>query len=335
MEKILTVVMAAYNMEKYLSRSLGSIAAALDSSDDDLAGKLEVLVIDDGSTDGTLEEAGRFVQRYPHTIRLIHKENKGYGSVINRALCEARGLFFKLLDADDEYDASGFKKLMHRLEHCTQDAVVTPFIKDTGVRRIIKDDRSHLKAGAYNLDTLEMSGMIMMHSLTVRTECLRKVSHRLPEKCLYTDTEFAAMALCGIDSVYVSHTPVYIHRLDRPGQSVDIRIMVGHYMEHERVIFRICGLYVSIDERETGKRDIIMSQLLQMVFTQLKLYYLKSLSRLEFIKSRRFLVRLDKRVPGVICCLMKKDPRVRFFVSKAAPVLYPFLHFCLRLRYRV
>lgn len=71
MEKILTVVVPTYNTEKYIEECLESMAGEAVRND------LEVLIVNDGSTDRSAELAGQFARRYPETFRVIHKENGG------------------------------------------------------------------------------------------------------------------------------------------------------------------------------------------------------------------------------------------------------------------
>ena len=76
MEKILTVVIPAYNVEKYLSDTLTSFL------DDSVLEDIEVLVVDDGSKDSTPQIAAEYVNRYPQTFRLVSKENGGHGPAV-------------------------------------------------------------------------------------------------------------------------------------------------------------------------------------------------------------------------------------------------------------
>ena len=65
-KKTLTFVVPAYNMTEYLERCVMSLIAAKHNDD------IEVLIVDDGSSDGTLETAQKFEARYPGIVRAIH-----------------------------------------------------------------------------------------------------------------------------------------------------------------------------------------------------------------------------------------------------------------------
>ena len=94
-KKTLTFVVPAYNMTEYLERCVMSLIAAKRNDD------IEVLIVDDGSSDGTLEMAQKFEARYPGIVRAIHQENKGHGGAVNTGIAAASGMYVKVVDADD------------------------------------------------------------------------------------------------------------------------------------------------------------------------------------------------------------------------------------------
>lgn len=109
--KILTISIAAYNVEKYIGKTLDSLI------NDDVMDKIEVLIENDGSTDNTAGIANEYVKNYPNTFKLINKQNGGYGSTINRSIKEAQGKYFKQLDGDDFLDTENLRKLVFFSEH--------------------------------------------------------------------------------------------------------------------------------------------------------------------------------------------------------------------------
>ena len=87
---MISCIVPVYNGERYLAETLQSILGQR-------VGPLEVIVVDDGSTDGTAGVARRFGS----AIRVLHQTNAGPAAARNLGLSEARGDFVAFLDADD------------------------------------------------------------------------------------------------------------------------------------------------------------------------------------------------------------------------------------------
>ena len=95
----ISVIVPVYNMEGFLRETLDSIAAATPSLE--AAGRsLEVVVIDDGSRDGSLRLAREYAASHP-SVRVLSQPNRGLAAARNRAIAEARGRYLFPLDADD------------------------------------------------------------------------------------------------------------------------------------------------------------------------------------------------------------------------------------------
>lgn len=103
---VLTVVVPAYNVSKYLGKCLKSLLNHRN------AGKMEILVINDGSTDDTLQIAKLYEEKMNGIVRVIDKPNGGHGSTINRGIQEASGKYFKLVDGDDWVDSESLAQLI-------------------------------------------------------------------------------------------------------------------------------------------------------------------------------------------------------------------------------
>ena len=121
--KIISVSIAAYNVEKTLIRAIESILAVKQK---DL---VEVIIINDGSTDNTLKIARKYQEKYPDSITVIDKKNEGYGSTIMAAVKVAKGKYFKVLDGDDYYETTEFEHLIDKLVCARADMIITPFEK--------------------------------------------------------------------------------------------------------------------------------------------------------------------------------------------------------------
>ena len=121
MEKLLTVAIPAYNMEKYIGRCLDSITNIENTQG------LEILIINDGSKDNTLTIALEYENKYSNIIKVIDKPNGGWGTAINKAIELATGKYFKILDSDDWFETKAFSEFLQLLDNINVDLVATSF----------------------------------------------------------------------------------------------------------------------------------------------------------------------------------------------------------------
>lgn len=103
---LVSILITAYNAEPWLAETLGSATG-------ETWPNTEVIVVDDGSTDGTLAVARGYEAA---GVRVIHQENAGACAARNRALAEARGDFIQYLDADDLLAPDKIERQLCRLE---------------------------------------------------------------------------------------------------------------------------------------------------------------------------------------------------------------------------
>lgn len=96
---MISVVIPLYNKEKSITTTLESVLAQTYTD-------YEIIVVDDGSTDNSLNVVRSFVHSFTHSsvIKIIHKENGGVSSARNRGIKEAIGELVALLDGDDLWD---------------------------------------------------------------------------------------------------------------------------------------------------------------------------------------------------------------------------------------
>ena len=90
MNALVSVIIPVFNGERYLAEAIESALAQTYRP-------IEIVVVDDGSTDGTAEAVKPFIP----PVRYVHQPNGGTGAARNRGIEEARGDFFAFLDADD------------------------------------------------------------------------------------------------------------------------------------------------------------------------------------------------------------------------------------------
>lgn len=234
MEKLLTISVAAYNVERYIEELLDSLNL------EECSKYLEVLIVDDNGSDSTLKKAKKYADKYPDTIKLVHKENGGWGSTVNYSIKNASGKYFRLLDGDDLFEKNNVKKFCELLKSIDSDVVYTPYVRfDDETKKVLKtfktDNNIQLNK-SIDLQQCISCSTLAMHAVTFRTSILRDNNISITEKCFYTDTEYLIKGLLFSKTLFATDIFIYRYRVGRSGQSVDINGLKKHYKDNIKVI---------------------------------------------------------------------------------------------------
>lgn len=242
MEKTLTVIVPAYNAEPFLEKCLKSFWLP-EASDRD---KIEVIIINDGSGDGTAQIAEQFVKKAPDMYRLVNKENAGHGSGINAGADLARGIYMKVVDADDWVRTGELGKFLKFLDTAVSDVVFSDYATfhiGTGAEKHYTS-RMPEERQQYTLDALmEHWGDIQwgttFHGICYRTAFYRSTGYRLTERVFYEDQEYATMPCSLAQTVALAPFEVYVYRVGDVNQSVSASNQVKRLNHFEQVILNM------------------------------------------------------------------------------------------------
>ena len=103
--KKLNVIITVYNSEKYLEEAIASIIDQSIGFEDNIS----LILVDDGSTDGSERICKEYQNRFADNIKYIKKENGGVSSARNAGIKAAEGVYLAFLDSDDTWDKDAFK----------------------------------------------------------------------------------------------------------------------------------------------------------------------------------------------------------------------------------
>jgi len=243
-DKTLTISIAAYNMRDYLPRCLDSLIAP------EIMDDIEALIINDGSSDDTLEIARRYEANYPGTFKAIDKPNGGHGSTINKGIALARGKYFKLLDADDWFDTGALTRLVAALKSLDSDVVVCNYSLEFVSRH--KTKPMIFKSVAYNqtYDYQNWRGIfdlerpwLELPAITYKTSILRQ-NHITVSECFYCDIEYCCYPLKYVRAITFLDLRVYRYFIGRSGQSVSREGATKHYADHLRICKNMTAYYL-------------------------------------------------------------------------------------------
>ena len=285
-EKTLTVSVSAYNVEKTINETLSHFMTLknLDA--------LEVLVINDGSTDGTADIVSNYVNKYPDVYKIINKENGGWGSTLNTGIDYATGKYFKQLDGDDYFDSFNLDFFLEYLKECNADLVYSPFIifddKTGGIIKMVGDYGEYFDKGILvNIDELE-EFIPAMHSMTVKTDILQKNKIRITENSFYTDLEYVFKAYNTCYTMTYFSKAIYYYRIGRNGQSMSVTGIRKHYIEHQNMLFSMIR-YIDNNVTKENIRRTFLNGLEYMAYMQYLFYMVLPCS----IKNKKELISFD------------------------------------------
>lgn len=243
--KVLTIVVPTYNMEKYLDRCLSSLII----NDENLMNSLEVLVVNDGSKDKSSEIAHLYQDKYPQSFRVIDKNNGNYGSCINRGLKDATGKYIKVLDADDYFDTRQFEYYMNILSTIDVDLVLTDydFVSESGdvtgtvTYPFLFEKELSIEECINNPVFMD----IQMHGVTYKRSNLEKISYNQTEGISYTDQEWVFTPICTVNKLFYVKNSLYKYLVGRAGQTVDLSVYHKRVSDREKLVDSMLKNYLS------------------------------------------------------------------------------------------
>lgn len=261
MGKILSIVVPSYNCEKFLDKCLSSFI------DIDVLPKLDVIVVNDGSLDGTSKVAQKYCSKYPNSFRLISQENKGHGGALNTGLSAVTGKYVKVIDADDWIEIKNLSKFIYQLEKCNSDVVLTHHYTtdiSTGEVKLWKSyppefykdyDFSYIMNNWKSFDR-----SLTFHGITYKSSFYKEHCIQLSEHVFYEDHEYATIPCCYANSIMPFDMFIYNYRIGDVQQSVSNKNQLKRISHTAEVLNRLKNEYLSLNlqENSSGKDYYIM-----------------------------------------------------------------------------
>ena len=246
MEKVLSISVAAYNLEKYIEQNIKSF------TDSKYRDEIEVLVIDDGSTDQTANIVKKYEEAYPNTIRLIKQKNAGPGSTVNNGIQNAKGKYFKMVDGDDWVETDQLDQLIEKLRIIKSDMIITNYEKYSEKEREIVEtiNVDIQKDVELQFNKVCKKLFLQMHQIAIKTSILKNNNIKL-DNGFYTDVEYALFPIPFIKTVMYLDLNIYVYRVARAGQSVSIKSLQKNIKMHDEVLNNLINFY----EKNKSKLD--------------------------------------------------------------------------------
>ena len=133
----LSIVAAVYNLEKYLPRCLDALV-------NQTLQEIEILCVDDGSTDSAPQIIDDYQKRYPDKIKVFHKENGGEFTTRNYGLERATGEYVTFVDTDDQVELTWAEKLYNAAKQNDADLAVCGFERiDLNTNKVVSTNMTN------------------------------------------------------------------------------------------------------------------------------------------------------------------------------------------------
>lgn len=238
MKKILSVSVAAYNLESMIRQCLDSFIRP------EILEKVEVLVTDDGSKDQTREIVAEYEKKYPGSFKLIVQKNAGPGSTVNSGLAHATGKYFRMVDGDDWVNTNEMEAYLTYLEEHDTDMVCTSYCcvdHETGEKRLemLKTD---IMDREIQFEQVAKDLFLAMHNVTYKTSILKENSIRL-DNGFYTDLEYLLFPTPYIHTVAFLSQTIYMYRVFLSTQSMSIKSLQKNVQMHRNVLEHLLREY--------------------------------------------------------------------------------------------
>ncbi len=218
---LLTIVVPIYNTAQYIPECIESIYNAKIAD-------MEILAINDGSTDNSEEVILKYVNKYPNLIRYIKQENHGLGNVRNVGVEHAKGKYILSVDSDDSIDANFLKDAEKYLKDDI-DVVICDWLS-------IKEDGEKFETAALDYifkDISAYKGLLFTTIMPstcnkiIKKSLIKSIGYKYAEGLKYEDLSFNPLVMLKAKTLKYINKPYYLYKIR--GNSI-MRTSAGYNM---------------------------------------------------------------------------------------------------------
>ena len=277
-----SVIVPVYNASQYIGKTLDSIIAQDFDS-------FEIIVIDDGSTDDSLEIINQCLDGCEMPHKVIHQENAGVSVARNVGIEESKGDYLAFVDADDHIS----KNHLSSLYNGKTDFSLTLYAKEEGGKLTSLDTYSQDLISTYDFIKMELNMQITFNffQLLYRSAIIKDNNIRFTPETVYgEDTEFAHKALSFGDEIAINNEVTYYY-VQHPSSAIKTT-------EYRR--FDIVRIFEGLAEfyRENGKPEfadlIVTSRIPRAIFGNMNFFFYNGYDFDEVLAKMKELDLLEK-----------------------------------------
>lgn len=217
-----SIIVPIYNVEKYLRECIDSIV-------NQTLKEIQIILVDDGSPDGCPAICDEYAAK-DNRIKVIHKQNGGYGSAINRGLLEASGEYVGIIESDDYADLRMYELMYNKIIEKEAEVVVCDFFylddsENKVMRRYIYDKNVYFdENNCFNIHTSPsiINKKAFPWNKLYKKEFLVKNKIRMKEdRGSYEDQPWNAEVLSKAKIITYTNIPLLFYRLDSNASSTN------------------------------------------------------------------------------------------------------------------
>lgn len=227
MKNKISVIVPVYNVEKYIERCLDSL---LNQTLNDI----EIIIVNDGSTDSSKKIICSYKEKYPERIIYLEKTNGGLSDARNYALPFAQGEYVTFLDSDDYVEQDLYRRLYETAKQGNKKIVECDFYWEYPNKKVLDSVQPY-----HDVKDYLIRGRVVAWNKIYKRDWLLNSSVIFPKGLLYEDLEFFFSLIPQLDSIneigYIQFAGIYyIQHKD----SIS-------YKESHRVV-ELCDIYHNI-----------------------------------------------------------------------------------------
>ncbi len=323
----ISVIVAAYNIEDYIERGVESIL-------NQTYRNLEIIIVDDGSTDSTPEKIDNLAKKDSRIV-VVHKENSGPADARNKGMNIATGEYYGFVDGDDFIDPDMYEKLLSAMLEFDADMAICRYRRFSDVSgQVVADDSTHRATFFTEQEALEcyvredetFDIMNAAWNKLYRKRLL--ITFDFPSGKWYEDVMFATQALSRAKRVIYLDTALYNYIIDRAGSimntGVNIRTFTDQIPAYKEKTKFLAGL---------GRADL--ADIHDYFFYKRLLLFYDELKKSKDKNSKRFMANLyslaiedigdstTRRFKEIYDCdIVKSSDRKKMKLFLSSPSLY-------------
>lgn len=210
----ISIIMPCHNVELYIDRALSSLTSQTAGVEN-----LEIICVDDASTDRTWEHLSVWEQKYPENIYLVQCEENGrQGRARNIGLTYATAEWIAYIDSDDWVEPDYFEKLLQAALDTQSDIVCCRFVRDPGNSlSLLSNRKTDRESRLLTIDT-EEKRKIFLNTYSMESACWGKLIRKslltengifFPEGVAYEDNLWSSLLHIYAGRVYMLEETLY------------------------------------------------------------------------------------------------------------------------------